>query len=139
MSSVHASIGQAAKATGLSVKMIRHYDQLGLVRPSARSDAQYRYYSENDLHRLRFVRRARGLGFSIEQIRALLDLWQGQRPSREVKQLALAHMAELDRRIAELQGMRDTLGTLARRCRGDQRPHCPILADLRDDAPSPAG
>lgn len=127
------SIGEAARRSGLSVKMIRHYDQLGLVRPSARSSSQYRYYSEGDLHRLRFVGRARRLGFSMAQISELLALWQGRRPSREVKALALSHVAELDRRIAELQGMRDTLNDLAQHCHGDQRPSCPILADLRGD------
>jgi MerR family transcriptional regulator, copper efflux regulator len=124
------SIGEAARRSGLTVKMIRHYDQLDLVRPSLRSMAQYRYYSEEDLHRLRFVGRARRLGFSMAQIRELLALWQGRRPSREVKSLALAHVNDLERRIAELQGMRDTLKSLAANCRADARPSCPILEDL---------
>lgn len=133
MSPDAVSIGEAARRSGLTVKMIRHYDQLDLVRPSVRSAAQYRYYSEEDLHRLRFVGRARRLGFSMAQIRELLALWQGRRPSREVKALALAHVDDLDRRIAELQAMRDTLNDLAQHCHGDQRPSCPILADLRGD------
>lgn len=132
--SQHWSIGQAARETGLSVKMIRHYDGIGLLRPSARSEARYRLYSGDDLHRLRFIRRARRLGFSIPQVADLLALWREQRPSREVKQLATAHIDELDQRIRELQAMRDTLNTLTERCHGDQRPSCPILSDLEGGA-----
>ncbi|MDZ4297499.1 MAG: Cu(I)-responsive transcriptional regulator [Moraxellaceae bacterium] len=125
------SIGQAAKLTALSVKMIRHYESIGLITPSARTEAQYRLFSEEDLHRLHFIRRARRLGFAMTQVAELLTLWQGHRPSREVKQLALTHINELDQRIIELQAMRDTLSKLAERCHGDQQPSCPILADLQ--------
>ena len=112
-------------------KMIRHYDSIGLVRPSARSDARYRYYSDADLHTLRFVKRARNLGFSLDHTRRLLALWRDRRrASAAVKSLALAQVAELDRKIAELADMRRTLSHLARHCHGNERPDCPILDDL---------
>jgi Cu(I)-responsive transcriptional regulator len=125
------NIGEAASAAGVSAKSIRHYEESGLLKPAVRSAANYRLYSESDLHTLRFIKSARGLGFSIADIGTLLQLWQNQqRSSGDVKQLALQHVAALDTRIAEMQRMRDTLQKLARSCHGDQRPDCPILADL---------
>jgi MerR family copper efflux transcriptional regulator len=125
------SIGQAAAATGVSAKMIRHYESLALIRRPQRTVGDYRLYSSGDLHALRFIRRARDLGFGIKEINELLSLWRNQhRTSAAVKRLALQHVAELDRKIAELQGMRATLASLADHCHGDARPHCPILDDL---------
>ena len=125
------NIGQASAATGVSAKMIRYYESVGLIRPAARTDSNYRDFSDRDVNDLRFIRRARGLGFSVEEITRLLSLWRdGERPSREVKAMAEAHVAALDARIAEMQAMADTLRDLARCCAGDERPDCPILADL---------
>lgn len=125
------NIGQAAALTGVSAKMIRHYESIGLITPAARTFANYRLYNEADLHRLRFIKRARSLGFAVKQIEALLALWDDpQRASAEVKQLARAHAANLAEKIRELQAMQRTLETLARRCQGDGRPTCPILDDL---------
>lgn len=125
------AIGEAAREAGVSAKMIRHYDAIDLVRPSVRSDAGYRYYDETDLHALRFVKRARGLGFSLDHTRRLLALWRDRRrASAAVKSLALAQVVELDRKIAELGDMRRTLSHLARHCHGNDRPDCPILDDL---------
>ncbi|MDF3035197.1 MAG: MerR family transcriptional regulator [Paucimonas sp.] len=128
------NIGQAAAETGVSAKMIRYYESIELIPPSGRTDAGYRIYGDRDLHTLRFIRRARNLGFSLEQIRDLLSLWQNrQRVSKDVKAIVKGHVAELDRRIEELTEMRDTLNHLARHCAGDNRPDCPILADLADE------
>lgn len=125
------NIGQAAKASGVTAKMIRYYESIALIPPGRRSDAGYRVYDDKDLHALRFVKRARTLGFSLDQIRELLSLWQNKaRASADVKAIALVHVAELDQRIAELSEMRDTLQTLARCCLGDDRPDCPILQTL---------
>ncbi len=125
------NIGQAAAASGVSAKMIRYYESIGLVRPAARTQAGYRQYAAADVETLRFIRRARDFGFPIEHIRALVGLWQDrQRSSREVKRIAQTHVAELTRKIAELTAMRDALNGLAEACHGDQRPECPILADL---------
>ena len=125
------NIGEAAAATGVSAKMIRDYEKLGLIPAADRSFAGYRLYADADLHRLRFIRRARGLGFSMKQIAELMALWNDRgRPSAKVKELALSHVGELDARIAELQAMQRSLRTLAGACHGDERPNCPILDDL---------
>lgn len=125
------NIGEAARATGVSAKMIRHYEDIGLLAPAQRSLSGYRQYTDTDLHTLRFVRQARQLGFGIAQIATLLDLWRNrQRPSAEVKALASAHLQALDTRIEELLQMRATLATLADACHGDDRPQCPILERL---------
>ena len=125
------NIGHAAKASGVSARMIRHYEGVGLLSEAARSGAGYRQYSDRDVHTLRFIRQSRELGFSIEQIRELLALWQNRhRPSRQVKALAEAHLRELDRRLRELQAMRSSLEHLMRCCSGDDRPDCPILDTL---------
>ncbi|MYN25401.1 Cu(I)-responsive transcriptional regulator [Duganella levis] len=127
------NIGQAATATGVSAKMIRYYESIALIPAGKRTDAGYRIYGDNDLHTLRFVKRARLLGFSLEQIRGLLSLWQNKgRASADVKTIAMGHVAELNQRIAELTEMRDTLQTMASCCHGDQRPDCPILQSLAD-------
>lgn len=131
------TIGAAATASGVSAKMIRYYEQEGLIPRAARTASNYRTYSQADVHTLQFVRRARKLGFSMPQLRMLLALWQDRgRPSASVKKLALAHVAELDARIAELAGMRDTLRDLAQACAGDERPDCPILRDLGRAVPA---
>lgn len=125
------SIGRAAQISGVTAKMIRHYESLGLIPKARRTVGDYRVYSETDTHALRFIRRARDLGFSIAEIQNLLGLWRNQRrTSAEVKRLAMKHIAELERKIAELQSMRTTLLDLAEHCHGDARPHCPILDDL---------
>lgn len=124
-------IGAAAEASGVSVKMIRHYEKIGLIPPPQRTRANYRVYSDADVHTLRFIRSARDLGFTIRQIDTLLGLWRDrERASADVKALALRHVEEIEARIADLTRMRDTLVDLARRCHGDQRPDCPILAKL---------
>lgn len=125
------NIGQAAQASGVSAKMIRHYESLGLLPDIARTEAGYRHYDEAALHTLRFIRRSRDLGFGMEEIRALLQLWRNrQRASAEVKRIALEHAADLQRRIEEMQAMKRTLEQLAAHCHGDGRPDCPILDDL---------
>lgn len=125
------NIGQAAAASGVSTKMIRYYESIGLVRETARTDSGYRIYGENDLHTLRFIKRARNLGFSLEQIGELLSLWQDTgRASSDVKTIAMSHVDELNQRIVELTEMRDTLASLAKTCHGDDRPDCPILQTL---------
>lgn len=124
-------IGQASKASGVSVKMIRHYEAIGLLKNVARTFANYRVYSEAEVHTLRFIKRARTLGFAIEDIRALLSLWQNRsRSSAAVKKIAGGHMETLQRRIMEMQAMVATLSHLTHNCHGDQRPDCPILEDL---------
>lgn len=125
------NIGEAAALTGVSAKMIRHYEAIGLLPEAGRTFAGYRIYGDRDLHRIRFIRRARGLGFSIERIGHLLALWDDHgRASAEVKSLARAHARELEQKIAEMQAMQRTLEDLANRCHGDDRPDCPILDDL---------
>ena len=125
------NIGQAASQSGVSAKMIRHYEALALLPTVPRTDAGYRQYGENEIHTLRFIRRARALGFSMAEIAELLKLWQDKRrASADVKRIALAHVADLERRIAEMQAMRQTLAQLAHCCQGNQRPGCPILSEL---------
>lgn len=134
------NIGQAARASGVSAKMIRHYESLGLFAAPPRSEAGYRVYGERELHLLRFIRHSRDLGFSLEQIRELLDLWQNRkRSSRQVKSLAEAHIAELDAKLAELQSMRAALAHLVHGCHGDDRPDCPIIDTLEATGPVLAG
>lgn len=129
------TIGEAAAASSVSAKMIRYYEREGLIPPAVRTASNYRTYTDADVHTLRFVRRARKLGFSMPQLRVLLALWQDRgRSSAQVKKLALAHVAELDGRIAELAAMRDSLHELAHACAGDDRPDCPILRDLAGTA-----
>jgi Cu(I)-responsive transcriptional regulator len=128
------NIGEASMASGVSAKMIRHYEQIGLIPTAPRSEAGYRHYGKADAHSLRFIRRARGLGFSLDEIRQLLALWRDRgRPSAEVKALALRHVAELDAKAAALQAMSRTLKNLATHCHGDDRPDCPILDELAGD------
>jgi len=125
------TIGAAAKASGVSAKMIRHYESIGLIDAAKRTEAGYRLYSDQDVHVLRFVHRARALGFPLDQIRTLLGLWQDeQRASADVRALARSHIAELDQKIAGMQAMRRTLESLAASCHGDARSSCPILDDL---------
>jgi Cu(I)-responsive transcriptional regulator len=125
------NIGQASKQTGVSQRMIRHYETIGLIPKAARRDSGYRDYDEKDVHTLRFIRRARDLGFPIEEIGQLLALWQDRsRASADVKALALARAAELKRKAEELDEMRKSLEQLARTCHGDDRPDCPILGGL---------
>jgi MerR family transcriptional regulator, copper efflux regulator len=136
------NIGQASRASGVTTKMIRYCDEIGLVRPSSRTDSNYREYDERQVNELRFIKRARSLGFSMEEITVLLSLWRDrERPSREVKAIADRHLADLDARIAEMQAMADTLRHLSHCCAGDDRPDCPILEDLtqgQEPSPPPA-
>lgn len=127
------NIGEAAGASGVSAKMIRYYEQTGLIPRAERTGAGYRHYSEKDVRMLRFIRRARDLSFSVEAIGELLQLWRDRsRRSADVKRIALKHVKELRRRIDEIQQMAATLEHLASSCAGDERPDCPILADLED-------
>ena len=127
-------IGRASGASGVSVKMIRHYEEIGLLKNVARTYANYRVYGPNDIHLLRFIKRSRDLGFSIEDIRELLSLWQNKsRPSAAVKKIAREHAEALRKKIAEMQAMLGTLEHLTQHCHGDQRPDCPILDDLAKD------
>ncbi|MHB1200582.1 MAG: Cu(I)-responsive transcriptional regulator [Polaromonas sp.] len=129
------NIGQAAAFSGVSTKMIRHYESLNLLPPVHRTDAGYRQYGDRQVHTLRFIHRARALGFSMAEIAELLTLWQNKRrASADVKRIALAHVADLDRRIAEMGAMRQTLAHLAHCCQGDHRPDCPILTELASQA-----
>lgn len=125
------NIGEAAKRSGVTPKMIRHYEALRLVKSPKRTEAGYRLYDETDIHTLRFIRRGRDLGFSMKEIQQLLALWQNRRrASAEVKRIAQGHISALDAKIHELQGMRRTLEQLVHNCHGDARPDCPILDDL---------
>ena len=122
------NIGQAAKASGISAKMIRYYEDTGLIGPVARSESGYREYSPRDIHTLGFIKRSRDMGFSVERIGELLQLWRDRtRHSADVKRMALEHVAVLQQRIAELQDMVQTVQVLADCCAGDERPDCPIL------------
>ncbi len=131
------TIKEASMTTGVSAKMIRYYESIELISAPKRTENRYRYYTENDLHELGFIRRARDLGFSIEDIRHLLTLWRDRgRPSAEVKAIALRHITELDEKAASLAAMSRTLKNLASHCHGDDRPDCPILDAL--DGPTPS-
>jgi MerR family transcriptional regulator, copper efflux regulator len=125
------NIGEASRRSGVSAKMIRHYESLGLVPGVVRTDSNYRQYDEATLHTLRFIRRARDLGFGMHEIAELLALWRNRRrSSAEVKRIATAHVQDLQRRIDEMVAMQRTLKHLAHCCAGDERPDCPILDDL---------
>ena len=125
------TIGQAAKSSAVSAKMIRHYESIGLLPKALRTQSGYRLYDDSDVHTLRFIQRARSLGFPLETIRTLLALWRNRRrSSAQVKELSLRHVEELERKITEMQAMVRTLKHLAHNCHGDERPDCPILDDL---------
>jgi len=125
------NIGQAAIASGVTAKMIRYYESIGLIEPPVRTEAGYRVYATEEIHELRFIKRARTLGFSIEEARELLALWRDKsRASADVKRFAMKHVRDLETKIEELQAMSRTLRHLAQTCHGDDRPECPILADL---------
>lgn len=125
------TIGEAAQRAGVSARMLRHYESLGLLPAVARTDSGYRQYNASDVHTLRFIRRSRDLGFSIEEIRLLLELWRNQqRSSAQVKHIAQQHIQALQERIAAMQAMQRSLQSLVACCRGDERPDCPILDDL---------
>ncbi|MDX0407974.1 Cu(I)-responsive transcriptional regulator [Sinorhizobium medicae] len=125
------NIGEASKVSGVSSKMIRYYEQIGLISPAVRTASSYRTYGDNDVHTLRFIRRARDLGFSVEQIKELLALWRDRsRASSDVKAVALEHIAELERKLAAIQDMTRTLKHLASHCHGDGRPDCPIIEEM---------
>ena len=133
------NIGEASRASGVSAKMIRYYEQTGLIPRAERRESGYRDYAPSDVHMLRFIRRARDLGFAMPEINELLNLWRDtSRQSADVKRIAEAHIAELRARIASLEQMATTLGTLVDCCAGDNRPDCPIIADLEASRPSGA-
>lgn len=130
------NIGEAAAASGVSAKMLRYYEDIGLIRPAQRTQSGYRIYGEEDVHTLRFIRRARSLGFSIEETSELLALWRDKtRASADVKAFAVKHVRDLEAKIAELEAMRRTLQHLAGTCHGDDRPDCPILDDMEHADP----
>ena len=125
------NIGSVAEAAGVPPKTIRYYESIGLIAAAGRRANGYRSYSETDMRTLAFIKRARNLGFSVDEVRGLLDLWHNKsRKSADVKVLAAQHIEALDRKIEELQSMRQALAHLVRRCRGDARPDCPILGEL---------
>jgi len=135
------NIGSAAKRSGVSAKTIRYYESVGLIPRAARADNGYRDYATNDVETLRFIKRSRSLGFSVETVASLLDLWRNtSRASGDVKAVALKHIEDVEQRIAELESIRDTLKHLTKCCHGDDRPDCPILEGLaglgRDDKSS---
>lgn len=131
MSDIFLTIGEMAKRSGLTAKMIRHYESLGLLPPAIRSDAGYRHYQEHDVQQLRFIKQARELGFSLPQINELLSLWHDQqRPSSKVKTLAQQHIGVLEQKIRELTQMKNALETLVNRCHGNDNSDCPILEGL---------
>lgn len=131
------NIGTASERSSVPAKTIRYYESIGLIRPADRRGNNYRDYSDADVQTLRFINRARGLGFSVKEVSALLALWQDKRrTSHDVKLLALRHVEDIDRKIAELQGMRNTLIRLTEQCHGDARPDCPIIEDLARAEPN---
>lgn len=128
------NIGEAAKVSGVNAKLIRHYESIGIIPKASRTDSGYRVYSDNDVHILTFVKRARGLGFSMKEIKKLVGLWRNRsRASADVKAMAQTHINSLEQKIKELETMRDTLRHLARHCHGDSRPNCPILESLAEE------
>lgn len=128
------NIGEAAKASGVNAKLIRHYESIGIIPKASRSEAGYRMYSANDVHILSFVKRARKLGFSMKEIKKLVSLWRNRsRASAEVKALTQGHIKALEEKIRELEAMRNTLQHLSKNCHGDSRPECPILENLADE------
>jgi MerR family copper efflux transcriptional regulator len=128
------NIGDAAQASGVSAKMIRYYESIGLIAPAGRTESNYRVYSEFDVHTLRFIKRARSMGFAVDEMGQLLQLWRDRhRASRDVKRLALQHVGALEEKITELRAMVGTLRHLAENCHGDARPDCPILDELSQD------
>ncbi|TWO73013.1 Cu(I)-responsive transcriptional regulator [Caenimonas sedimenti] len=134
------NIGEAAEKAGVTPKMVRHYESLGLLPKVHRTESGYRVYGQPEVHTLRFIKRSRDLGFSIPEISELVKLWQDRRrPSSSVKKVAAAHLAELDRKLEEMQSMRKTLSHLVHCCQGDHRPECPILEDLGREAPVHGG
>lgn len=137
MNTVLLAIGQAAERSGVSARMLRHYEGLGLLSGVARTESGYRQYTEADIHSLRFIKRARDLGFSMDEITELLGLWQNRRrASGSVKRIAAKHLAELEQRIADMQAMQRTLAQLVHCCHGDARPDCPILDNLAGVRPA---
>lgn len=125
------NIGDVSRVSGVSAKMIRYYEQIGLIPPADRTETGYRFYRESDVHTLRFIRRARDLGFPVNQLTELLALWSDRhRASADVKRIAREHVTALERKIQELRAMADALKHLAEHCHGDHRPECPILEDL---------
>lgn len=127
------NIGQAAKASGVNAKLIRHYESIGIIPKASRTDSGYRVYTDIEVNMLSFVKRARSLGFSMKEIKKLVNLWRNKsRASEEVKKIALAHVKELEKKILELESMAKTLKHLARHCHGDHRPDCPILENLAE-------
>ena len=128
-------IGEAAARSGVPPKTIRFYEGKGLIAPAERQNNRYRSYDDNDIRMLRFIQRARSLGFSLKDVGELLSLYRDrQRASKDVKRVALSHVAALDRKIAELTAIRNNIADLARRCRGDHRPECPIIEELETAA-----
>lgn len=134
------NIGHVAALTGLPAKTIRYYESIGLAQPASRRSSGYRDYAQQDVHRLRFIARARALGFSVDEVRHLLALYDDRdRASADVKALVLEHVGTIERKIADLESLRRALTELAERCHGDDRPDCPILDDLAGAAPGAAG
>lgn len=132
------NIGEAARVSGISAKMLRYYESIGLIPQAGRTEAGYRTYGDREVKTLRFIRRARDFGLPIDRVKLLVGLWQDKtRPSRDVKRLALEQVADLEAKIAELTAMKDAMAELARTCRGDSRPDCPILRDLEGVTPTP--
>ena len=132
------NIGETSRKAGVTPKMVRHYESLGLLPKVHRTESGYRLYGESEVHTLRFIKRSRDLGFSIPEIAELVKLWQDRkRPSANVKKVASGHLAELDRKIKEMESMRKTLQHLVHCCQGDGRPDCPILEDLAGSGPKP--
>ena len=130
------NIGEASKLSGVSAKMIRHYEGMGLLPKAQRTESGYRQYSKDEIHTLRFVRTSRDLGFSLDEIQRLLSLWTNKRrASRDVHRLVEKHVDDLNQKIVDLQRMRDSLKTLAQCCHGDDRPECPILDQLAEGDP----